>query len=671
MKLIFLLLTVCTVQLLASQSVTADHFPAVTAEMLKTKSYAIQPDAAAVVLAEAGSTRLMDENTENFVLEFTLHRRIHILKNSAYKLADLSEELFQFDDIADKFSDLKAVTYNLENNVITESKLNSKTAVFTERISPRKVLKKFALTNVREGSIIDFEYKIRTTYLFALRPWDFQGEYPVLWSSYKVAVPEFLDYILLTQGLLPFKTNTISERLDNFSLQYDKEVYHGRMEKERVDITAAVADYEWTMENVPAFREEPFTSSPQNYINRLRFQLAGFKRPLTVRTITPTWPDFMITMLKGMKLEEEVEKTGEWWPADIKEYLKGASTETDIAKAVYNYVQAHFSVKPGLKNGLRTSLKKIAAEKGGTQFEINLVLVAMLRHIGLKADPVILSTRSNGYLTEAYPVEGELNYLICRVQTDADKWLLDASVPWLGFGKLNTECYNGTAIVVNPDAEKIKLNASQITETTVSAIDWRWDAVHSAFVAEVKHQYGYFASGKLRETMKKGGNEEIRKLLLAELPGYKINDDITSADLDKHELPVTLTYRLEQEPETNSAVYLKPVITWQFKQNPFNSPDRLYAVELPYRISQLYTATVEIPDGYIADEMPSSKKITMNDRNDAVFSYEVKQSGNKISIACLLEINKTEILVSEYQSIRNFFTTFTGVMESQIVLKKK
>lgn len=658
-------------QLLKAQSVTVNHFPAVTVEMLQTKTYPVQPDAAAVVLAESGFTRLMDDNEESFMLEFTLHRRIHILKSSAYDIANITEELYQFDDVADKITDIKAVTYNLENGKVTAVKLNTRSGVFTERISPRKVIKKFALPNVREGSVIDVEYSIRTTYLFSLRPWDFQGDYPVLWSSYKVALPDFLDYILLSQGLLPYTAKTEKLRNDNFSLQYDKEVYGGKIIKERVDLVANVVEVEWVMENLPAFNPEPFTSSPYNYINRLRFQLAGYKPPLTQRTVTPEWPEYMKTQLAAIKLDEEVGKTAEWWPPAIREYLKGAATETEIAKAVFNYVRTNFSIKPAYKNGLRTNLKKIAEDKAGTPFEINLVLVAMLRHIGLKADPVLLSSRSNGRLTEAYPVDGELDYLIVRVTSDGDDWLLDASKPWLGFGKLDTECYNGQARVMNPEATVLNLKPAQLTEITESVIDWKLDPGTAQYKVNVQHHFGYYASGKMRETIRKGGQEALRKELSDAYSGFRPVGEIRLEQAAINELPVKALYTLEPDGGGEATIYIQPVLNWEFNQNPFKSSERQYAVELPYKISQLYTTTLEIPDTYMLDELPASRKITLNDKNDAVFDYAVKKEGNTVTITCLLEINKTVFMKEEYKGLRDFFSAFTGLTGVPLVLKKK
>lgn len=81
--------------------------------------------------------------------------------------------------------------------------------------------------------------------------------------------------------------------------------------------------------------------------------------------------------------------------------------------------------------------------------ELNLLLVAMLRHKNIAADPVILSTRENGIATKDYPLLDEYNYLICIAHSGDKTFKLDASRPVNSFGKLPTYCFNWGARIIN------------------------------------------------------------------------------------------------------------------------------------------------------------------------------------------------------------------------------
>ncbi len=58
----------------------------------------------------------------------------------------------------------------------------------------------------------------------------------------------------------------------------------------------------------------------------------------------------------------------------------------------------------------------------------------MLIHAGLAAQPVILSTRDNGFVYSMEPLLSRYNYVIDRVTIDSVMYYLDASEPWLDSG---------------------------------------------------------------------------------------------------------------------------------------------------------------------------------------------------------------------------------------------
>ena len=72
-------------------------------------------------------------------------------------------------------------------------------------------------------------------------------------------------------------------------------------------------------------------------------------------------------------------------------------------------------------------VKKAFKEKVGNSADINLMLVAMLRHAGLDANPIIVSTRSNGIAI--FPSRFAFNYVIVGVKLSNDEniVLLDAT----------------------------------------------------------------------------------------------------------------------------------------------------------------------------------------------------------------------------------------------------
>jgi len=79
---------------------------------------------------------------------------------------------------------------------------------------------------------------------------------------------------------------------------------------------------------------------------------------------------------------------------------------------------------------------------------------------------------------------------------------------------------------------------------------------------------------------------------------------------------------------------------------------------------------MEIPNGYVVDELPKSARVAMND-NDGMFEYLIDQSGNTIRLKSRLQIKKATFLPEDYQGLRDFFDYVVKKHSEQIVFKKK
>ena len=45
------------------------------------------------------------------------------------------------------------------------------------------------------------------------------------------------------------------------------------------------------------------------------------------------------------------------------------------------------------------------------------------------------------------------------------------------------------------------------------------------------------------------------------------------------------------------------------KENPFKSAERIYPVEMPCSTDEVFVANIEIPKGYVVDEIPKSARV--------------------------------------------------------------
>ncbi|WKZ58288.1 MAG: DUF3857 domain-containing protein [Cyclobacteriaceae bacterium] len=168
----------------------------------------------------------------------TVQRRIKIFKKEAFD--DWGNYTIKAED--SKLLDFSGTVYNLDQNRnITKTRLNLKD-VFNEKRKGNLDTKIF-FPNIKEGSIIEFTYTIKTS-SYAIFEWHFQHSIPVQQSEYEVFFPgSIFGVAAIINGLYDLDVSVKQE---------------GKLRK-------------YTLTNVPAFKEEPFMPNPKLYRSSIIF----------------------------------------------------------------------------------------------------------------------------------------------------------------------------------------------------------------------------------------------------------------------------------------------------------------------------------------------------------------------------------------------------------------
>ncbi len=654
---------------LSGQEKAKIKFGKVSADDFKTK-YTVDTSSGAVIIGDIGSTDFIGNTKGGFSIEFKRYCRIHVLNKSAYDILEVEIPIYTEDDREEELSHLRAVTYNLENGKVVETKLDPKNAVFKEKISRNKVIRKFTFPAVREGAIIEMEYKLKSDFLFNLRPWSFQDRYPTLWSEYTVGMPEFLNYVSLTQGYQTFHIKEQKDKRESFSVEIAKEGVAYAGIKERVNFSAGITFFRWVMKDLPALKEEGFTSTISNHVARIEFQLAEYREPFVPKKVMSTWGETMKVLMNDKDFGLPLEQSNEWLDAVMPDILKNAATPLAKARNIYAWMRDNMvSTK---RNSFFTtkSLKSTLSAKAGTEAETNLLLIAMLRKAGLQADPVILSTRSNGYTYALYPLIDRFNYVIARVSIDGKTYLLDASRPQLGFDKLGFDCYNGHARVVAESAEGLELKAESLMEKSLTSV-FIANSTNGKLIATVQNSPGYYESYNIRSSVKDKGLKTYTEDLRKEFGDESMISEMKIDSLYNYEDPLTLRYQLTSPVDDADVWYFEPMLIKIWEQNPFKSAERFYPVEMPYAVDQTYLFRMDIPDGYVVDELPKSVIVKLNKEDEGSFEYRTMESNGVVTIRSRLKINRTYFDAEEYYMLREFFNLIVKKQSEQIVYKKK
>lgn len=640
-------------------------FGEISAADFAPQVYAIDSSASAVVIADIGSSRIEGNNKNWFSLAYKRYRRIRILNKNGYDLANVSIPLYSNGDDEENLTKLRAATYNLENGNVVTTRLDEKSGVFREKISKNSVRKKFTLPNVKEGCIIEYEYTIVSDFLFNLRAWEFQGTIPRLWSEYNVSIPEFLGYLTFSQGYLKFDINKTEERRDSYS------VAEGRSAgpSGRFNFTANVTDRRWVIRDVPALKEERYTSTLDNHISKIEFQLVEYRPPLEYRRIIDSWEKVSEDLMNASYFGQQVRDNG-WMKEIISPLKEGARSKLETAKKIFAWVRDNFTCTDHGRFTMDQTLKNLVKTRTGNVAEINLLLTALLRTAGIESDPVILSTRSNGFTYSLYPILSQYNYTVTRAQVEGLTCYLDASEPHLGFNFLPLPCYNGHARVMNTAAEAVELVADSLTETKYTSVFIVNDEKGN-WVGSLQQTPGYYESMDLRDKVREKGRDNLQKEIQKNFGADIVMQNFQIDSLDQYEEKLGIRYDFDLKGEKEDILYLNPMFGEQYRENPFKSAERRYPVEMPYAMDETYNLQLEVPQGYRVDELPKSIVVKLNEENEGLFEYRISVSGDNLSFRSRIRIARAYFAPEEYEMLREFFNLVVKKQAEQVVFKKK
>lgn len=607
----------------------------------------------AVVLADVGSSSI-ESYEHGWRVVFKRLLRIKILNNSGLDLGSVKIFYSGPANKNDKIADLLAYTYNLNDGKVEVTPVDPKDFFLAGSKKSSRLEERFAFPNMKPGSIIEYSYSIRSYNIPNLIPWTFQGDYPRLWSEYSITVPDMFNYAIMALGNVPFYKTTLKSVV--------KEIWVGNGNMDHNIFTKR-----WMMKDVPPIKKEDFVSSSKNYVARLNFQISSYPGNfLTNLSVFRNWGEaddvLMRIPLLGGALEEKNRPVG----AAADQIVKNIPSKIGQARALYTFVrdQFHCTYRDMY---LDNELSDILSSKEGSTADLNLLLVALLRKKGFTADPVILSTRDNGLTNLNYPLMDNFNYTICRVEVDGKFYFLDASEKFMGFGRLPNACYNGHARVIKEVSFPVFLQADTLHEHSATRVVIT--GKEGGQVAQFTDSLGYYASLDTRKALSAGSREEYFKTLKAGLAMALDLEHGVIDSLDQYDQPVVLHYDARLNAEKDSVVYFDPFLGKGIRSNPFVVDERKFAVELASAYTHTYSLDMEVPKGYVVEEMPRPDSLSFN-KEDGKFNYTIENRDGRVRMECRLVMNIAIISPELYNALRDFYAGVIKKEAEMIVLKK-
>jgi hypothetical protein len=630
------------------------NFGEVTYADLDIKKYEKDTSAAAVVIQEFGVSWIDNTNDNNLL--FRYYTKIKILKKAGLEQANVVIMLRKDSNRGDRLRQVKAASYNIENGSMNESRVAPRD-IYSEVYNEYWDAKKFAIPNVRVGSVIEYEYTMETPF-FAMnfKPWEFQSDIPKIASEYWATIPGNYQYNIALKGFLKLSKNESTKLKDCFTPGANK---------------ADCAQYKWGMKDVPAFVEEEYMTARKNFVSAITFELMEITHfDGRKDRVTKEWKD----------AEQELRQRSDFWAQmrkgeDILEPIEAqiGSTQDPLekSKSIFQFVRLHFRWNEvnGIfsENGIRK-----AFDKGeGNVADINLSLIAALRAADLSVEPVILATRDKGFPTELFPVLSEFNYVIAKLTIGDRYFLLDATDDFLPFGVLPRRCLNDKGRVISDkSSEWIEIKAQERSKQfTVCKLKFDDDGILRGTI-ETTYS-GYRGADHRRKIT----SFTSIQLFIDDLSNRFSNIEVTGhsiKNLDDSSAPLIETLEIEVEgiDLTQPLVAFNPFLLGRWTSNPFRSTERLFPVDFGVPFEELMVMNIELPKGYELTDTPDRVGILLP-AGGGRFVYEARQLDGRVQFNSSLVITKSLYAAQEYFNLKEFFARVVQAQGYEVILKKQ
>ncbi len=627
------------------------EFGRVTQEEIELASYTRDTAANALVLFDIGKTKFMDDDG-GYKIRFERTRRVKIFRGNAEDEAEVTIP-FYVDGYGktEIIESIEAFTYNYEDARASKQPLDPST-VYEEKLSRHWSAKKFVLPDVKAGSIIEYKYVLESPFHFNLPDWTFQDEIPTLHSEYEVSMIPFYEYVYLVQGV------------DAFDAQ---ESQLAQRKRKHIGSGVEFQDYthRYVLRDVPAFIDEGYITSPEDFLIKMDFQLARFHHPYGgTQEIVTTWPAMNKALLKH-------EKFGKYIKGCERAAKKILDKELDInhlapadrAQAIIDHVKASFTWDEYRGKYASKSPRDLINQKNGNSADINLFLIALLRAAGLQADPVILSTRRHGKVHQEHPFDHFFNYVIALVE-EGPMFLADATAPHLAHNRIPPRCINDKGLVVR-EGEVKWLN---LYNDLVSSIE-RQLTVHvdpesaTARIAATVLLTEYEAY-KYRQAFE-DDTTELKEAFSNETFSDVAN--IKTRNFDQPAKPYAIQFQAKADVEkVGNNLIIAPFQHLVSREPIFQQKRRTHPIDFIYSGRKKFRVSVKIPDGYRVIHLPES-----HEHNDemAKISLTYRADEQHLFVEGEYVFHRSMYRASAYGRLKTCFELIAQKFNEEIVLQ--
>ncbi len=654
---------ILTLIIASALNLYGQKFPKVTEAMVHEATHPEYPDVEAAILWHHGllSIDYLDARGE-FVLTRDVKLQIKIYtEDGVTDYGEIAIPLYYRDpSTRETVSGIKATTYNLQDGKLVEAKLTRK-EVFEEATSDNWRTTKFALPNVRPGTIVEVEYNTTSPFIREISDWRFQRSVPVHYSAVSTSIPEWLSYRITMKGtLIPKRTQNIRTA--------------------KLGSGTYIKNYEeFVMQDVPPLNDEPYVTSMDNYYSSIRWELLAAKFPNAIpKYYTESWEQIAKELNDNTSFGGFLKAAHKDLEAIVTQCKRDSQTAT--AQALHEYLTSRLRWNGAYRVYASQKIGELLSSNQGSTAELNLLYIKLLRMAGLEATPFVSKPRHQGLLNTSYPSMTDLGQTLTYLKADGKEYYINIANNDVPFGQLHPESLNYFGVIVAGErgVETTIKNPNQLASTTYTNLDLSPDGV---LEGDLSYKLDHLTGTTFRRASrgKDPGWEKAlgtRATNSEETAPWWAPRDIKQIEITNLNQPLKAVIIKEGSILQDRAEVIKDDIILQcllgygYRSNPFRSEKRDFPIFLDGTVKEDIILNITLPEHYEAIDLPKSFRMELPE-SLGYYSFQIEVVESKISVVRKLEIRQDYLLPTLYTGIREAFDKIVEADNGHVLIRKR
>ena len=369
-----------------------------------------------------------------------------------------------------------------------------------------------------------------------------------------------------------------------------------------------------------------------------------------------------------LKLNQEVKDF-------VGELTKDATTDYDKAKVLYEFVARdirYVAIEYGESGHEPHYANEVFMNRYGDCKDQAVLLVAMLKHAGLKGYPLLISTRSTYPMHKDFPAV-IFNHAIGVVEIGGRLIFMDPTAETTAFGYVPLSDQDRLVLVFTDDTWLI----AKIPTIEDNQLTYKMDIVinedESAAITRGVSTQGFYSSAYrwyLKHTHPAVIKEEIQQKMmkissLSELIDYQVSD-VSSFDT----VPA-LTYRFKTEKFLNPARDLRIVPILDHVHLDYaliSKEDRKYPIDFDGVYSTVANIKITLPKNLEVKYLPRSTTL-----ENPWFELEVsyREDSDSVNFNQVFRVKERFVERKDYEDFKEHLKRALFSLREEIVLEKK